>query len=94
MGPKRRKRWALLDEAGAKETLRLLAKLLGVVVEHGTEEVVTAVEEALKAGRFDLLGLCRAEQRDEVKVPVALAGYQVESGRAADSDVLLQEAAP
>jgi len=94
MGPKYRKLWALLDaKYGAKETSRLFAKLLGVVVEHGTEEVVAAVEEALEAGRFDLLGLRLAEQNSEVEVPVALAGYEIETARAADFDVLLQEAA-
>ena len=78
---------------GAVETARLFAKLLSVVVDHGSEEVASALEEALAAGRFDLLGLVERSAAPRVEVPETLRRHEVESARAADFDVLLQEAA-
>ncbi len=94
MSPEYRKLWTMMVATyGEREAGRLFAKLLGLVMEHGSERVVESIEEALCAGRFDLLELAPREVTTTVAVPAALAGYQVESARAADFDVLLAEAA-
>jgi hypothetical protein len=77
---------------GALETARLFSKLLSVVVDHGHEEVAAALEEALTAGRFDLLGLVEQSPPTEIEVPELLRHHEVESARAADFDALLLEA--
>ena len=93
LGPAYRKLWRMLElRHGALETARLFAKLLSVVVDHGSEEVASALEEALAAGRFDLLGLVERSSAPRMEVPETLRGHKVESARAADFDVLLQEA--
>ena len=78
---------------GRRETARLFAKLLSVVTDHGSEEVASALEEALAAGRFDLLGLVERSSAPRMEVPETLRRHEIESARAADFDVLLQEAA-
>ena len=94
LGPAYRKLWGMLQSRhGALETARLFAKLLSVVTDHGSEEVASALEEALAAGRFDLLGLVERRAATEIDVPETLRRHEVESARAADFDVLLQEAA-
>ncbi len=94
LGPAYRKLWRMLElRHGALETARLFAKLLSVVTDHGSEEVASALEEALAAGRFDLLGLVERRAATEIDVPETLRCHKVESARAADCDVLLQEAA-
>lgn len=94
LGPKYRKFWGLLVSThGVKEASRLFAKVLAVLCEHDSDEVAEAIEAALKAGRFDLTRLrVRKEEVAPIKVPEALAGYQVQSAKAADFDVLLMEA--
>ncbi len=94
LGPAYRKLWRMLElRHGALETARLFAKLLSVVTDHGSEEVAAALEEALTAGRFDLLGLAPRSPASRIEVPEPLRRHEVESARAADFDVLLQEAA-
>ena len=94
LGPAYRKLWRMLElQHGALETARLFAKLLSVVTDEGSEEVASALEEALAAGRFDLLGLVERRPAPTTSVPETLRRHQVESARAADFDVLLVEAA-
>ena len=94
LGPAYRKLWRMLElRHGALETARLFAKLLSVVVDHGSEEVASAPKEALAAGRFDLLGLVERSSAPRMEVPETLRRHEVESARAADFDVLLYEAA-
>ena len=89
-----RKLWEVLQlRHGALETARLFAELLTVVTDYGSDEVASALEEALAAGRFDLLGLVEQSFAPRMEVPETLRGHEVESARAADFDVLLQEAA-
>ncbi len=84
---------ALATTHGEREGARVLAKVLGAVLEHGEEAVAEALTAALSAGRHDLLGLAPRVHHDHarsVTVPHALAGFVVEAGRAADYDVLLR----
>ena len=91
LGEPYRKLWTMLDSRyGALETARLFAKLLATVIDHGSEDVAAALEEALVAGRFDLLSLERADEPATVEVPEGLEEHEVESARAADFDVLLE----
>jgi hypothetical protein len=83
---------ALATTHGEREGARVLAKILGAVVEHGEEAVAEALTAALSAGRHDLLALAsRVHHEDSRTIPVprALAGFVVEAGRAADYDALL-----
>ena len=90
------KLWEMLTERyGAREASRVLARILGALVDHGEEPVAEALEAALSCGRCDLLSLAKHLQDQEgrkastVKVPEALSGYRVESANAADYDLLL-----
>jgi hypothetical protein len=88
--PSYRNLWRMLDARhGALETARLFAKLLGAVVDHGSEPVTEALEEALTRGRFDLLALAIPESTVTVDVPEALRHFEVESACAEDFDELL-----
>src|SRR5215218_3585567 len=87
--------WGMLVERyGAKEASRVLARILGALVDHGEEPVADALGAALENGRCDLLSLSErihdpTQQPQTVEVPEALSGYRVESGRASDYDLLL-----
>ena len=86
------KLWFLLAGSyGPKEGARVLARVLGAVVDHGSAAVSVALEAALQAGRCDLLALAGHFQQDtrQVEVPSALQGYHIEAGSPADYDVLL-----
>jgi transposase len=89
------KLWEMLDERyGAKEASRVLARILGAVVDHGEEIVAEALEVALCRGRCDLLSLAkhldgRSKQLRSVAVPETLSGYQVECANVTDYDELL-----
>jgi len=93
------KLWEMLTERyGAKEASRVLARILGALVDHGEEPVAEALDVALSRGRCDLLSLAKhLHDREEdseacaaaVEVPEALSGYRVESANAADYDDLL-----
>lgn len=85
--------WSLLVGCyGSKEAARVLSRVLGAVVDHGSETVAEALDAALKAGRCDLLALAgRLQQANTmVEVPAALRSYEIEAGSPADYDVLLQ----
>lgn len=83
--------WQLLAERyGAREGARVLAKIVGAVVDHGPEPVAEALDQALAAGRWDLLSLKRERPTaGSVEVPEPLRGYEIDSARAADFDALL-----
>jgi len=88
------KLWRLLScTHGERNGVRVLAKILAAVVDHGEQAVRDAIEQALASGRQDLLALApqlhhQPVQR-KVQVPQALQGYPIEAGCAADYDVLL-----
>lgn len=91
--------WSLLVEThGAREAARLLAKILGAIVEHGEESVSTALSKALVTGQVDLLALGErlhaTPSMARVEVPEPLRSYQIEAGQAADYDWLLEGGAP
>jgi hypothetical protein len=84
----------LVERYGAKEASRVLARIVGALVDHGEEPVADALEAALENGRCDLLSLSErihdpTKRPRAVEVPEALSGYRVESGRASDYDLLL-----
>jgi transposase len=87
--------WEMLVERyGAKEASRVLARIVGALVDHGEEPVADALEAALENGRCDLLSLNErihdpTQRPRAVEVPEALSGYRVESGKASDYDLLL-----
>jgi len=83
---------ALATTHGERDGARVLAKILGAILDHGEEAVAEALKIALSSGRHDLLALAPRVHREPVQavpVPQALAGFVVEAGRAADYDVLL-----
>jgi hypothetical protein len=68
----------------------VVARLLGVVCEHGEDRVRLALEAAINQHRSEALDLAASGPKiDNVAVPDALAAYVVEAGRAADYDHLL-----
>jgi hypothetical protein len=87
--------WEMLVERyGTKEASRVLARIVGALVDHGEEPVAAALEAALENGRCDLLSLSKrmhdpTERAHAVEVPEALSGYGIESGKASDYDLLL-----
>lgn len=86
------KLWSLLESRyGPQEAARVLSRVLGAVVDHGSPAVAEALEVAFQAGRCDLLALSARLQKAAVtvEVPVVLQGYQIEAGSPKDYDVLL-----
>ena len=84
--------WSLLESRyGPQEAARVLARVLGAMVDHGSQAVAEALDAALQAGRCDLLSLPSRLQKTDltVEVPAALQGYEVEAGSPADYDLLL-----
>jgi len=83
------KLWQVLATThGEREGVRVLSKILAAVLDHGEQ----AVRQALASGRQDLLALAPRLQQKTVKqvdVPVALQGYPIEAGCAANYDILL-----
>jgi len=85
--------WSLLvGSYGSREAARVLARVLGAIVDHGSETVAEALEAAMGAGRCDLLAMAGRLQRTNtvVEVPAALRSYDIEAGSPADYDFLLQ----
>jgi len=85
--------WSLLvGRYGSREAARVLSRVLGAVVDHGSQTVAEALEAALEAGRCDLLALAGRIQQANVtiEVPAALRSYEIEAGSPADYDVLLR----
>ena len=93
------KLWEMLTKRyGAKEASRVLARILGALVDHGEEPVSGALEAAISRGRCDLLSLAkhlhdRDRRASAVEVPEALSSYRVESANGADYDLLLRGSA-
>lgn len=86
--------WALLVEThGEREGSRTMARVLAAVVKQGEDPIRDALESALDTERVHLLDAegepARRAAPGPVSVPDALAGYEVEAGRAADYDELL-----
>jgi hypothetical protein len=78
---------------GAAEGARVLARIVGVIVDRGEAEVAAALARAMAQQRCDLLDLpappCPTPQC--IAVPPALATYAIETARASDYDWLLQQ---
>lgn len=86
------KLWSLLEgRYGGHEAARVLARVLGAVIDHGSQAVGEALLSALQADRCDLLALASRlqEERATVEVPAALQGYRIEAASPAEYDVLL-----
>jgi len=86
------KLWSLLESRyGPQEAARVLSRVLGAIVDHGSQAVAGALEAAFQAGRCDLLALSSRLQQATVmvEVPAALQDYQIEAASPADYDVLL-----
>ena len=83
--------WGLLcGRHGELEAARVVARLLGVVCEHGEDRVRVALEAAINQHRIEALDLeVPGPKIENVAVPDALAAYVVEAGRASDYDHLL-----
>jgi hypothetical protein len=86
--------WGLLAAShGDLEGARVLARVLGAVVDHGEEAVAGALVVAMAGDRLDLGALSRLRPPDpaplEIEIPEALRGYTVEAACAADYDALL-----
>jgi transposase len=85
--------WELLvGSHGEREAGRVLARIVGAIVEHGEAEVTVALGRALSRERCDLLALSvgsPAATAACIQVPPALASYAVETARASDYDWLL-----
>ena len=82
--------WKLLcARYGEREGSRLLARILGAVVNSGEEVVADALEAVIASGDIDHLQLARPPElvRPIIAVPEALAGYEVESAQASDYDL-------
>lgn len=85
--------WAMLqDTYGAQDGARVLARVIGAIVEQGEPAVRQAITAALRAPRglqFPLAPMGLPPPARTIPVPAALAAYQVSSARAADYDALL-----
>ena len=83
--------WDMIAQRyGGLEAARVVAKLLGAVGERGEEEVKRTLAELMRSGRLAHPSAQSATRLSAI--PASLAGYHIESGRAADYDRLLQEA--
>jgi transposase len=85
--------WELLVSChGDREAARVLARIVGAIVDHGEAEVTAALSRAVTRERCDLLALSVGSPPATpscITVPPALAAYTVESARASDYDWLL-----
>jgi hypothetical protein len=84
--------WSLLEgRYGPRETARLLARILGAMVDHGEEVVAAALEAVMRTTGQDPTASTPPMYQlpQEVSVPQALQGYLVEAARAADYDAML-----
>ncbi len=91
--------WQLLVSThGEREGARVLAKVLGAMVEHGEDATTAALEGALKEGRVDLLGLQntvhRVRRLADGSVPERLRQHHICEVEAADYDWLLSGGVP
>ena len=84
--------WELISKRyGELDAARVVAKLLGAMGEAGEEEVKRTLEDLLRSGRQERLAVSEIPS-PLTAIPASLAAYQIESGRAADYDRLLEEA--
>jgi transposase len=84
--------WQLLAAPhGQLEAARVLAKLLGVLEEHGEARIQPVLEAALAQQRIGP-GAPKAATPAVIAVPDALAEFVIEAGRATDYDHLLLDA--
>jgi hypothetical protein len=85
--------WRLLVDAhGPRDAARLMAGVVGAIVEHGEEPIASVVADALRRDQLDLLQLANLREKPATNaVPDALAHHTVEVARAADFDHLLLE---
>lgn len=87
--------WGLLVSChGDREAARVLARIVGAIVDHGEADVSAALSRALTRESCDLLELqvgssSAVTPATSITVPPALAAYAVESARASDYDWLL-----
>lgn len=84
--------WSLLEgRYGGHEAARVLARVLGAVIDYGSQAVGEALESAMQSDRCDLLALASRlqEAKATVEVPPALREYRIEAGSPAEYDVLL-----
>ena len=83
--------WGLLcGTHGELEAARVVARLLGVVCEHGEDRVRLALEAAINSHRNEASELApTGAEIEKVAVPDALSSYVIEAGRASDYDHLL-----
>jgi hypothetical protein len=77
---------------GEREAARVLARIVGAIVDHGEADVSAALSRALTRESCDLLELpvdSSSTAATSITVPSALAVYAVESAKASDYDWLL-----
>lgn len=80
--------WSLLCARNSElKTARLMAQLIGAVVDQGEDVVAKALTDALQLGDTSLSWL--EPKPPSVQVPEALSGYVIESARASDYESLL-----
>jgi transposase len=94
LGPPYGTLWELLVQTyGPREAARVLARILGAIVQHGEAAVRDALQQAIDGGRCDLLALSPllhpSATTGPIRVPDSLSHYEIESSRASDYDWLL-----
>jgi transposase len=87
--------WKMLVEThGEREAARVLARVIGAMVDHGESAVKEALEKTAATGQLDLLRLSelvhKLEEPARISVPDELLGYEIGSGQASDYDYLLK----
>jgi len=95
LGPPYGRLWELLVQTyDQREAARVLARILGVILQHGEAAVAEALQKAIGSGRFDLLALSEklhpASSPRSVPVPESLSQYEVQSSHPSDYDWMLQ----
>jgi transposase len=87
LGPPYQRLWSLLSDChGEREAARVMAKLLGAVVQHGEQELAAVLQELL---RHEPTTPVAVHTPNQVVVPEALSHYQIEAPRATSYDHLL-----
>jgi len=83
----------LVDVHGPRQAARIFAKVLGHIETRGLVSVARSIEEALDRGEPLLLALAPVPSSSPAlslaALPHSLSSFEVESGRAADYDLLL-----
>jgi hypothetical protein len=84
--------WPMLaDRYGEPEAARLIARLLGVLVDRGEKTLAEMIHEALERGDLDRLKWPGPVPEPRcVEVPEKLDGIEIESSCAAEYDQLLE----